>query len=88
LTIDCATLSRSELPRPFNRPYIHSVNCELSDKVIGQGSLLIHPLTCWLKAVFLVNSWSSHFFAPFRASFSRTYRGILPSSLRIILPSP
>jgi len=64
LTIDCATLSRSELPRPLNRLYKPSGNREISDKVIGQGSLLIHPLACWLKAVFLVNSWSSHFFAP------------------------
>lgn len=44
-------------------------------QVIGQGSLLIHPNYCWLKAVFLVNSRSQLFSAPF-------YKGLLIANVR------
>lgn len=64
MTIDCATLSQSELLRPFNCLYTFNFHRWLSDTIIGQGSLLLLPLSCWLKAVFLVNSRHSRFYAP------------------------
>jgi len=36
----------------------------LSVTIIGQGSLLLLPLSCLLKAMFLVNSRSPRFYAP------------------------
>jgi len=39
-----------------------AINRKFFDTTIGQGSLLILPLTCLLKAVFLVNSRPSRFY--------------------------
>lgn len=56
---------------------------------MGQGSLPIHSLACQQKAVFLVNSRSSRFYATFSGiPYSKAYGINLPSSLRIILLSP
>lgn len=41
----------------------------LSVTIIGQGSLLLLPLSCLLKAMFLVNSRSPRFYAPSLDSF-------------------
>jgi len=64
MTIDCATLSQSELLRPFNCLYSLGLHRSFYSPIIGQGSLLILPFSCWQKAVFLVNSRSSLVFAP------------------------
>jgi len=74
--------------RPFYCPYIQDFHPSFSDTIIGQGSLLLLPLSCSLKAVFLVNSRPPRFYAPCRVSFSLPYWDILPSSLRIILLWP
>jgi len=68
VAIDCATLSQSELLRPFKRSYTLAFRLLLSITFIGQGSFLLLPLTCWLKTMFLVNSRTDRFYASSLAS--------------------
>jgi len=68
VAIDCATLSQSELLRPLNRSYISAFRLPFSITIIGQGSFLLLPLTCWLKTMFLVNSRTDRFYASSLAS--------------------
>jgi hypothetical protein len=67
VAIDCATLSQSELLRPLNRSYISAFRLPFSITIIGQGSFLLLPLSCWLKTMFLVNSRTDRFYASLRA---------------------